>query len=191
MRKLIAAFKVSLDMKYQGPGDYADWVPAWAEDYDLGDRIDACLLGGAMYRGYERYWSGVRDNPDAPSAMTGTVPTEGEKQWSARIPSLTHHVLTRSLTSAAWSNTRMLSGIEEIADLKREKGQAIFLMGGGKLFRLLVAAGLVDELRLIIHPLAAGGPHSLFDDAAARQQFSLIAARPIDGGRLRADFRLG
>ena len=45
MRRLISAFKVSLDMKFQGPGDYADWVPAWSEDYDLGESIDACLLG--------------------------------------------------------------------------------------------------------------------------------------------------
>ena len=45
MRKLIAAMKVSVDGKSEGPEGYADWVEGWSEDYGLTERIDACLLG--------------------------------------------------------------------------------------------------------------------------------------------------
>jgi hypothetical protein len=54
MRKLIAAFKTSVDGKIEGPEGFADWVEAWSEDYGLSAQIDACLLGGAMYPGYGR-----------------------------------------------------------------------------------------------------------------------------------------
>ena len=53
MRKLIAAMKMSLDAKVEGPDGTADWVEAWSEDYGLTPQIDACLLGGGMYPGYE------------------------------------------------------------------------------------------------------------------------------------------
>jgi hypothetical protein len=60
MRKLIAAFKTSLDGKIEGAEGYADWVDTWSEDYGFTARIDACLLGGRMYHGYEQYWSAIR-----------------------------------------------------------------------------------------------------------------------------------
>jgi len=49
MRSLIAAMKVSIDGKMQGPEGTVDWVEAWSEDFGLTPRIDACLLGGGMY----------------------------------------------------------------------------------------------------------------------------------------------
>jgi len=55
MRSLIAAMKISIDGKMQGPEGTADWVEAWSEDFGLTPRIDACLLGGGMYPGYETY----------------------------------------------------------------------------------------------------------------------------------------
>src|SRR5262245_41133169 len=57
MRKLIAAMKTSVDGKIEAGGT-ADWVQAWSEDYGLTPQIDACLLGGGMYPGYEQYWTG-------------------------------------------------------------------------------------------------------------------------------------
>ncbi len=190
MRKLISAFKVSLDMKFQGPGDYADWVPAWSEDYDLGGSIDACILGGAMYRGYEAYWSAMRANPTSPSPMTGTVATAAELVWAERIPDLPHYVLTRTLTEAKWPNTHFLGSTGQIADLKAQEGKDIYLMGGGALFRMLLAVGLVDELRLIVHPIAAGGTNDLFTHDAVRQSFRLSNTETLDGGLLRLDYAI-
>jgi dihydrofolate reductase len=190
MRKLIAAFKVSLDMKFQGPGDYADWVSGWSDDYDLSDEIDACILGGAMYRGYERYWSAMRDAPDEPSPVTGTVPTPRELEWCARIPDLPHYVLARTMHETAWPNTRFLRDRGEISELKALQGKNLYLMGGGRLLRDMIAAGQVDELRLIVYPVIAGGPNTLFSMNEQRHAAELIAARSLPGGLVRADYRV-
>ena len=80
MRKLIAAMKMSVDGKVDGPKG-ADWVQAWSDDYDLTPRIDACLLGGGMYPGYEGYWSGIRNEPTKP-AWTSNPPTKDEVEWA-------------------------------------------------------------------------------------------------------------
>ena len=83
MRKLIAGFKTSVDGKIEGPDGFADWVEAWSEDYGLSSQIDACLLGGAMYPGYEAYWSSMQQNdPNQPLPMTGKLPIPAELEWA-------------------------------------------------------------------------------------------------------------
>ena len=64
MRNLIAGMKISVDGKMEGPEATADWVDAWSEDYGLTPQIDACVIGAAMYPGYERYWTSIQNEPD-------------------------------------------------------------------------------------------------------------------------------
>ena len=52
MRKLIAAMKISIDAKMEGPDGTADWVEAWSDDYGLTPHIDACVLGGKRSRAW-------------------------------------------------------------------------------------------------------------------------------------------
>ena len=82
MRKLIAGMKTSVDGKIEGPEGTADWVKAWSEDYGLTTQIDACVLGGGMYPGYEGYWTGIRNEPDKPAWITGSAPTAAEAEWA-------------------------------------------------------------------------------------------------------------
>lgn len=190
MRKLISAMKVSLDMKYQGRSGYADWVDAWSEDYGLTPQIDACILGGQMYRGYEQYWSTMMAWPDEPLPMTGKLAAPGELDWARAIPSLPHYVMSRSLAATAWPNSRLIRTVEDVADLKAQPGKDIYLMGGGGMVGLLLDAGLVDEFRLIVSPLIAGGPNALFGATEAACAGELSQVRQIDGGRVRLDYRL-
>src|SRR5690242_3256078 len=67
MRKLIAGMKVSVDAKMESAEGMADWVQAWSEDYGLMPEIDACILGAGMYGGYERYWTGIQNEPNTPA----------------------------------------------------------------------------------------------------------------------------
>ena len=83
MRKLISGMKISVDGKMEGPEGVADWVEAWSEDYGLMPQIDACVLGGGMYPGYERYWTAIRNEPDKPLPMTGSLATPAEIEWAA------------------------------------------------------------------------------------------------------------
>jgi hypothetical protein len=55
--------KVSLDQKVEPAEGPADWVDGWSDDYGLMPDIDACLLGGGMYPGYERYWTAIQNEP--------------------------------------------------------------------------------------------------------------------------------
>lgn len=190
MRRMIAAMKVSLDMKFQGPGGYADWVDGWSEDYGLLSQIDGCLLGGHMYRGYEQYWSSMQQDPLAPSPMTGLVPTKAELAWSRLIPTLPHYVLSRTQASAAWPNTRFLGGLSDVAALKAGPGKDIYLMGGGQLVGMLFEAGLVDELRLITYPVIAGGPYALFGSEEVRRVAQLVSVRDLPGGRVASTYRI-
>jgi len=189
MRKMIAAMKVSLDGKFQGPDGYADWVHGWSDDYDLLPQIDTCLLGGQMYRGYERYWSALRDDPLAPSPMTGALPTDGELGWSEAIPNLPHYVFSRTSMEPQWPNTHIIRSFDDIAELKAQSGKDIYLMGGGQLFRVLLDMGFVDELRLITYPVVAGGAHSLFRDGETRRKAELALVRDLGNGLVRSDYR--
>ena len=149
MRKLIAAMKTSVDGKIEGADGYADWVDAWSEDYGLTSQIDACLLGGQMYPGYELYWSAIQQNePGEPLPMTGSPPTAAEVAWARFAAETPHYVLSNTLTSAAWPNTSFVRGLEDIAALKQQPGKDIYLMGGAQITGSLIDAGLVDELRL-------------------------------------------
>ena len=69
MRKLIAAFRVSLDGYIEGPNGEVDWVDTWEDTFDLMPQIDALVLGGGMYPGYEQYWSAVHADPQNAAAF--------------------------------------------------------------------------------------------------------------------------
>jgi dihydrofolate reductase len=160
MRKIIGAMKISIDGKTEGPEGYADWVDAWSDDFGLTPQIDACILGGGMYPNYEQYWTAIQDAPDVPNPMGVGIPTKAEVEWGSFAAVTPHYVLSRTLTSAKWPQTTILPGLAEIEGLKREPGKDIYLMGGAQILRACLNAGLVDELRFIVHPLIAGaGTH--------------------------------
>ena len=183
MRKLIAAFKTSLDGKIEGAEGYADWVEAWSEDYGLTQQIDSCVVGGGMYPNYEQYWTTIQKEPNKLHPMSNKLPTPGEVEWARFAQRTPHYVLSRTLTSALWPKTRFLRGIEDVAALKRQPGKDIFLMGGARVTASLIDAGLVDELRLLVYPLIAGGGKTLFATTERRQKLELRQARPLPDGR--------
>jgi dihydrofolate reductase len=191
MRKLIAAMKVSIDGKVEGPQGYADWVHAWSDDYGLTPQVDACVLGGRMYPGYEQYWTAIQNEPEKPHPLSGQVPTPAEVEWAGFAARTPHYVLSHSLSSAEWPTTRFLRGIEEISALKQQSGKDIYLMGGAVITVSLIEAGLVDELRLIVYPLVAGEGRALFETAAGRHQLELRSVRQLSDGRVSLVYGLG
>jgi len=185
MRKLIAGMKVSVDAKLEGPQGTADWVDAWSEDYGLMPQIDACLLGGGMYPGYEGYWSSIRNEPDKPVWITGNPPTPAELEWARFAAKTPHYVFSNTLTSAQWPNTRFVRSLEEITALKQQPGKDIYLIGGARTTASLIDAGLVDELRLIVYPLIAGEGKALFATTEHRRELELREVEQLQGGLLR------
>lgn len=184
MRKLIAAMKISADAKFEGPDGMADWVEAWSDDYGLTPQVDACVLGAGMYPGYEHYWTAIRNEPDKPVWETGPPPTPAEIEWAHFAQHTPHDVLSRTLASTEWPNTRLVRDVEEIAALKRQPGRAIYLVGGARTTATFIDAGLVDELRLIVYPLIAGEGKSLFATMERRHGLELQKVDKLPGGRV-------
>jgi dihydrofolate reductase len=190
MRNLIAAMKVSLDAKTQGPDGTADWVEAWSEDFDLTRQIDACLLGGGMYPGYETYWTAIRTQPDTPVWITGQPPTSAEQEWARFTETTPHYVLSSTLQTATWPNTTFLRSIQDVVALKKQPGKDIYLVGGARITTSMIDAGLVDELRLITYPHIAGiGSDALFE-GAQRRPIGLRTVRQLDGGKVASTYRI-
>jgi dihydrofolate reductase len=191
MRKLITGMKVSVDGKIEGPDGYADWVAAWSEDYGLTQQIDACIVGGGMYQGYERYWTAIQNAPDQPLPMTGKLPTPEEVKWGRFATQTPHYVLSKTLAQASWSKTSFLRSIEDVAALKKQAGKDVYLMGGARVAAALIDAGLMDELRLIVYPLIAGPGKALFATIARRHSLQLRKAYELGGGRVGLVYRIG
>jgi dihydrofolate reductase len=191
MRKLIAAMKISVDGKMEGPEGVADWVEAWSDDYGLMSQVDACVLGGGMYAGYEMYWTVVQNEPDKPLPMTGRLPTPDEVKWGRFAARTPHYVLSSTLTSALWPKTSFLRGIKEIAALKQQTGKDIYLVGGARTTASLIHAGLVDELRLIVYPLIAGEGKALFGTTERRHGLELRKVQQLQGGRVSLIYGIG
>jgi dihydrofolate reductase len=191
VRKLVAGMKISADGKMQGPEGIADWVEAWSEDYGLTPHIDACVLGAGMYPGYELYWTAIQNEPDRLHPLTGKLPTAAEVEWARFAAQTPHYVLSRTLSSLAWPNTRLVQGLEEIASLKQKPGKDIYLIGGARTTASLIDAGLVDELRLIVYPLIAGEGKTLFAGTERRRGLELRDARRLSDGRAMLVYGIG
>lgn len=191
MRKLIAGMKITVDGKAEGPEGTADWVEAWSEDYGLTPQIDACLLGGGMYPGYEWYWTSIRNEPDKSVWITGSAPTPAELAWARFTAQTPHYVLSRTLTSAEWPNTSFVRELGEITALKDRPGKDIYLIGGPRTTASLIDAGLVDELRLIVYPLIAGEGKALFAATKSRRSLLLRNVQQLHGGRVGLTYGIG
>ena len=191
MRKLIAGMKISADGMVWGPEGSAHWVEAWSDDYGLTPQIDACVLGAGMYPDYEGYWTAIQNAPDKPVWSDGPAPTPGEVDWARFAAHTPHYVLSSTLTSAGWPQTSFLRGLDEIAALKQQPGKDIYLVGGARTTAACIDAGLVDELRLIVYPLIAGGGVALFATAERRRELELRSVEQLSDGRLSVAYGVG
>ena len=71
---------------------------------------------------------------------------------------------------------------QAVSRLEQEGGHAITLNGSATLLRSLLSAGLVDELRLLLHPVVLGSRDRLFDNAEDRAAFKLTECHAYDNG---------
>ena len=144
-----------------------------------------------MYPGYEGYWTAIRNEPDKPAWITGSAPTQAEIEWAGFAARTPHYVLSSKLTSALWPNTSFLRGLDELAALKQQPGKDIYLVGGARTVASSIDAGLVDELRLIVYPLIAGGGKALFATAERRRGLELRKVQQLQDGCVSLVYGIG
>ncbi|BCB75601.1 dihydrofolate reductase family protein [Phytohabitans flavus] len=184
MRLTVTEF-LSLDGVAQGPGspdeDRGDgftqggWmVPHMDEAFldvaaDWLGGADAFLFGRRTYENFAIAWPKVTD-PDDP--------------FAPKLNGLPKFVASRTLTSAEWAPSTILSGdlATEVAALKRRPGRELQVHGSAELAQSLLAAGLVDEFRLVIAPVVLGHGRRLFPVGGAPAGLRVTRNETTPGG---------
>jgi len=179
MRKLVASFFISLDGVVEAP---QNWHFPYFND-EMGAVVaeaiaasDTMLLGRRTYEEWHAFWphQAPAENPMA--------------QVMNETPKL---VVSTTLDQVDWQNSTLLRGdlAEAVTDLKARPGNNIGMSGSATLVRSLLAKGLVDELRLLVHPLVVGSGAQLFENGAAQVSLELVDSRTFQTGVLDLTYR--
>jgi dihydrofolate reductase len=92
------------------------------------------------------------------------------------------------LDNVAWKNTRIVRDMEEIRRMKLQPGKDMHAVGGATLVGSLMNARLIDELRLVVHPIILGGGKALFKDVKERHALRFLSAKPLESGLVRLTY---
>jgi len=189
-RKMIAALQVSLDGFIQGPDGEKDWADSWASALQLIPDVDTFVLGGRMYPDYGAYWESIEANPDRVPPFQEQIPTKSEVAYARLAAKTPHIVLSTTLTSVSWPPTaQVIRDVAELRTLKSQPGKNMYVVGGATLVATLLNENLIDELRLIIHPVVLGKGQGLFSSVARRLVLDLVQARANEAGRVIVTYR--
>jgi len=189
-RPFIAAMQVTLDGYILGPDGEADWVDSWADGLDVLPEVDAFVLGGGMFPDYEQFWAAILDNPAAASEWLGRDPYPRELNYARVAAKTPHLVLSTTLRHTTWPTARIVPDINELHALKALVGDAVYVVGGPRLVTSLINSDLLDELRLIVHPVVVGSGTPLFGGVTQRQALELLRTEPRASGRVNLTYRI-
>ena len=100
-------------------------------------------------------------------------------------------VVSTTLDKVDWQNSTLLEGDlgKAVTELKAKPGKNIGMSGSATLVRSLLEKGLVDELRLLVHPLVVGSGAKLFEDGTAPVSLELVDSRTFQTGVLDLTYR--
>jgi dihydrofolate reductase len=185
-RKMIAALQVSLDGFTQGSDRGGEeWVDSWADALALLPDVDTFVQGAGMYPGYGDYWAAIHAAPNEVPPFSDRRPYEREVAYARQAEHSPHFVVSRTLSGVSWPpSARVIRDFEPLYALKRAPGRNIYVVGGPTLVSSLLNAGLIDELKLIVHPLLLGGGKALFAGVTERRKLELLGVEQASSGRL-------
>ena len=190
MRKLVAIENVTLDGfadSQEGLGfewtarAYDDEVDRYSNVHVRAD-VDTAMYGRATYLGMQGFWSQMLDSPNG---------TPAERAHAAWVNSVDKVVVSTTLESADWANSRLISGnvAEEVATLKAQPSGTIAIYASPKLVHAFVDLGLIDEFRILVHPVTLGGGTPLFH-ANAKLDLELLESKTFDSGAVYVRYQV-
>ena len=188
-RTMIAALQVSLDGLVQGPNGEKDWVDSWADAIELIPDVDTFVLGGRMYPDYGDYWESIYANPERTLPFQERIPSKSEIAYARLAAQTPHIVLSTTLKSVSWPAAQIIRDVAELRTLKGQPGKNMYVVGGATLVASLLNEALIDELRLIVHPIVLGKGQALFGGVNKRLSLDLVQARSTESGRLIVAYR--
>ena len=179
--------QVTLDGFIQDPDGMSEWVDSWADGLELLPPVDAFVLGGGMFPQYEAFWTAILDDPPAAAELLGRDPYPREIAYARLAAETPHLVVSRTLTDTTWPTARIVRDLGELSAFIRPPGKPIYVVGGPGLVASLIDAGLLDELRLIVHPVALGAGRALF---AEHRELEHVSVAPLAAGRVSLTYRI-
>ena len=177
MGKIVSNFFISLDGVVEAPDQ---WHFPYFDD-QMGQAVEqgmetakAMLMGRILYGEWSEYWPA--QGPDVP--------------FSEFINDIPKYVVSTTLTEATWKNTTLVS--RDVASRLREIREStdgnIAMSGSATTVRWLLANGLLDELNLLVHPIAVGKGQRLFEDTPT-QPLELVSNETFSTGVLHLVYR--
>jgi dihydrofolate reductase len=182
MRRMINSTYITLDGVIENP---QDWPSGRHEDDGRGRAIqtelllscDAVLLGRRTYEAFIPVWTNMSGDP-----------------YSDHINTMEKWVVSSTLTDPTWNNSTVIDGDvpAEIARRKAQGGGDIVQYGFGPVTDLLLTHGLLDELRLWVHPfmLGKGNPGDLLFRSERAGQFELADTTQLASGNVVLTYRV-
>jgi dihydrofolate reductase len=178
MGRIVVTEFVSLDGVMEDPGGAEDFkYGGWTFELDRGDdgnkfKLDetldseALLLGRVTYQGFADSW---------PSR-------EGE--FADKFNNMPKYVVSATLENPDWNNSTVLDGdvAEAVSEVKQAHEGNIVVHGSAQLVQTLLENDLVDELRLMVFPVALGRGKRLFGDTTEKKPLRLVDSRTVGDG---------
>jgi dihydrofolate reductase len=175
MRKVVASEFVSLDGVVESP---EKWHFPYFND-QMGDAIgaamaasEAMLMGRVLYQEWAAFWP--KQDPD-------------ENAVAARMNGVRKYVVSKTLEEPLeWQNSTLIGDnvAEEICRLKEQPGKDISISGSPTLVRSLLEEDLLDELRLMVHPIVVGSGKRLFEGGRDQKALELVDSKTFSTGVL-------
>jgi dihydrofolate reductase len=179
MRRIVWSEYISLDGVVDEPGEWS--LPYFSDDlaqykHDELFASDALLLGRVTYQGFAAAWPTME---------------EIEGDFAVRMNTLPKYVASSTLDEAEWNNSTIIREDvpQEVSRLKQQSGTDILIGGSGALAKTLIEHDLIDEIRMLIHPVAVGRGKRLFEGANESITLQLVNARPFDSGVVALTYR--
>ncbi|MEO8287346.1 MAG: dihydrofolate reductase family protein [Chloroflexota bacterium] len=191
MRKLVTSTFVTLDGIMQAPGgpgeddsggfrsggwsvNYWDDMMAQVMGETFAKRPEL-LLGRKTYEIFASYWPNAKDEPGADN-----------------LNNAKKYVVSRTLDKVEWNNSTLISGdvVKEITRLKELDGPELQVHGSSNLIQTLLKHSLIDELQLLIFPVAIGSGKRLFGEGTNPSDFKLVDSKTSSTGVIIATYEL-
>jgi dihydrofolate reductase len=181
MRRVVWSEYISLDGVVDEPGEWS--IPYFSDDlakykYDELFASDALLLGRITYEGFAAAWPTMEE-------------IEGE--FAVRMNTLPKYVASTTLEAAEWNNSTVIreNVPGEVSKLKQQAGNDILIGGSGALAMTLMEHDLIDEIRMLVHPIAVGAGKRLFEGANAPVALKLVDTQSFDSGVVALTYHAG
>lgn len=173
MRKISSWLFISLDGVVEAPNEWQFDVMDDDMIRDITaqtDAEDAMLMGRVTYEDWLPFW-----------------PTSSDEPYASHINNIPKYVVSTTLDQVEWGNwkkpTLIIGNLaKEINKLKQQPGKNIGVSGSPTLVRSLLGENLLDELKLMIHPVIVGHGKHLFKEDSNLKKLQLVNSKVTGTG---------